>query len=201
MRFPGALFRPLERYADALSTRTHGAVAALSLAVFAGVIAFGFVPVTREIETSGYTTSDLQAATTRSEVDAILQALAPVMDAVVLLSALDYLFILAGFFLFLSLHSLALRPLSAYDRLALVPKAGMVLTVLSRGLDSLENLWVVLIYTNPDGYPTVLVGLTNTTQSLKWAAVSVEYPTLGLALLLALLARFTSVFDSDAAGS
>jgi len=33
-------------------------------------------------------------------VDAILQAFEPVMDSVVLLSVLDYLFIIAGFFLF-----------------------------------------------------------------------------------------------------
>jgi len=33
-------------------------------------------------------------------------------------------------------------------------KLGMVLTVCSRLLDSLENLWVILIYSNPDSYPT-----------------------------------------------
>jgi hypothetical protein len=198
MARPSTLLGPVERYADALSTRTHGTVAALSGLVFVGVIAFGFVPVTREIETSGYTTSDLQEATTRAEVDTILRALEPVMDAVVLLSVLDYLFILAGFLLFFSLHSLAVEQLSAHDTLVLVPKVGMVLTVASRLLDSLENLWVILIYASPDSYPTVLVTLTNATQSLKWFAVSVEYPTLGLAVLLALLARFTSVLGSEA---
>ena len=194
---PRSLLRPVERYAAALSTRTHAVVGGLSALVFVGVIAFGFVPVTREIETSGYSTGDLQEATTRAEVDTILQAFEPVMDAVVLLSVLDYLFILAGFFLFFSLHSLVMTGLASHDRLVLVPQVGMVLTVASRLADSLENLWVVLIYSNPESYATVLIDLMNTTQSVKWALVAVEYSTAGLAIVLVLLVRFTPLFESN----
>lgn len=194
------IFRPVEAYAAAVSSRTHGVVAFVSFCVFVGTIAFGFVPVTREIETSGYSTADLQEATTRAEVDTILRSFEPVMDAVVLLSALDYLFIVAGFFLFFSLHSLAMRRLAFDDRLVLVPKIGMLLTVCSRLLDSLENLWVILIYTNPESYPTALISLMNATQSAKWLVVTVEYPTLGIAILLVLLVRFTPVFDEGTAG-
>jgi hypothetical protein len=71
----------------------------------------------------------------------------------------------------------------------------MVLTVVSRLLDSLENLWVILIYTNPDDYATILIDLMNTSESLKWMVVSIGYPTLGIAIVLALLTRFTSLFD------
>ena len=197
MRGQSAVLGAVETYADAASSRTHGLVAVGSALVFVGTIVLGFVPVTREIESSGYSTSDLQEATTRAEVDTILRALDPVMDAVVLLSVLDYVFIVAGFFLFFSLHAIAMKRLSPHERLVLVPKVGMVLTVCSRLLDSLENLWVILVYTNPDTYPTVLVSLTNTTQNLKWLAVSVEYPTLGLAIVLVLLARFTSLLDPN----
>jgi hypothetical protein len=123
------------------------------------------------------------------------------MDAVMLLSVLDYVFIVAGFFLFFSLHSIVLQMLAGHDGLALVPKIGMSLTVVSRLLDSLENLWVILIYTNPDDYATSLITLMNTTESVKWMVVNVEYPTLGLAIVLALLTRFTSVFDGRAEGS
>ena len=190
-----ALFRPVERYADAVSPRTHGIVAAVSFATFVGVIALGFVPATRQIETSGYSTSDLQEATTRMEVDTILQALEPVMDSVMLLSVLDYIFILAGFFLFFSLHSIALNTLENHDRLVLIPKIGMILTFFSRLLDSLENFWVILIYTNPEDYATILIRLMNTSETVKWTLVRIEYPTLGLAIVLALLIRFTSLFD------
>ncbi|GAB7095280.1 hypothetical protein JCM30237_24330 [Halolamina litorea] len=191
----GALFRPVERYANTLSTKTHSAVAAVSFFTFVGVIALGFAPVTRRIETSGYSTADLQAATTRTEVDTILRAFEPVMESVILLSVLDYVFIVAGFFLFFSLHSLSLKTLAGHDRLALAPKIGMWLTVLSRLLDSLENFWVILIYTNPDDYATVLITLMNRSEALKWAVVNVEYPMLGIAIALALLTRFTSLFD------
>jgi hypothetical protein len=195
MRRDISVFRPVEAYAEAGYSRTHGVVAIISFCIFVGTIIFGFVPVTREIETSGYSTADLQESTTRTDVDTILQAFEPVMDSVVLLSVLDYLFILAGFFLFFSLHSLVMKRLSFDDRLVLIPKVGMVLTVCSRLLDSLENFWVILIYSNPDSYPTVLISLMNTTQSAKWLVVTVEYPTLGLAIALVLLVRSTSLFD------
>jgi hypothetical protein len=195
MRLLDALSRPPERYADALSARTHGLVAIVSFCLFVGVIALGFVPVTRRIETSGYSTTDLQAATTRAEVDSILRAFEPVMDSVMLLSVLDYVFIVAGFFLFFSLHSISLQRLAVHDRLVLIPKLGMGLTVVSRLLDSLENLWVILIYTNPDDYATILIGLTNGSEALKWMVVSVEYPMLGIAIALTLLTRFTSLLD------
>jgi len=195
MRWLDTLFRPVERYADALSPKTHGVVAVVSFCTFVGVIALGFVPVTRRIETSGYSTADLQAATSRAEVDTILQAFEPVMESVMLLSVLDYIFIVAGFFLFFSLHSISLKTLSVHDRLVLIPKIGMGLTVISRLLDSLENLWVILIYTNPDDYATILIGLMNSSETLKWMVVGVEYPVLGIAIVLALLIRFTSLFD------
>jgi hypothetical protein len=195
MRWLDSLGRPFERYASALSATGHGIVAAVSFCVFVGVIALGFVPVTRRIETSGYATADLQVATTREEVDTILQAFEPVMDSVMLLSVLDYVFIVAGFLLFFSLHSLSLKALAGHERLVLVPKIGMGLTVVSRLLDSLENLWVILIYTNPDEYATVLIALVNNSEALKWMVVSVEYPMLGVAVALALLTRFTSLFD------
>jgi len=193
MRGEISIFRPVEAYAEAGSSRTHGVVAIISFCVFVGTIVFGFVPVTREIETSGYSTADLQEATTRTDVDAILQAFEPVMDSVVLLCArlpLYHRWVLS----FLA-HSLVMKRLSFDDRLVLVPKLGMVLTVCSRLLDSLENLWVILIYSNPDSYPTALISLMNTTQSAKWLVVTIEYPTLGLAIVLVLLVRFTSLFD------
>jgi len=196
MRGDHPVLRPVEAYAEAVSPRTHALLAVVSFCVFVGTIVFGFVPVTRNIETSGYSTGDLQNATTRTEVDTILAAFEPVMDSVVLLSMLDYLFIVAGFVLFFSLHSLVIQRLSGHSRLVLVPKLGMILTVCSRLLDSLENLWVILIYSNPDTYPTILISLMNTTQSAKWLVVAVEYPTLGLAVMLVLLARFTALFEA-----
>jgi len=175
--------------------KAHTVVAVVSFSTFVGVIGLGFVPVTRRIETSGYSTADLQAATSRAEVDTILQAFESVTEYIILLSVLDYVFIVAGFFLFFSLHSLSLKALAIHDRLVLIPKIGMGLTIVSRLLDSLENLWVILIYTNPDDYATILIDLMNSSEALKWMVVGVEYPMLGIAIALALLTRFTSLFD------
>ncbi|KAB1190627.1 hypothetical protein GJR96_16035 [Haloferax sp. MBLA0076] len=131
-------------------------------------------------------------------MDTILQAFEPVMGSVMLLSILDYIFIVAGFLLFFSLHSVSLKALAGHDRLSLIPKVGMALTVVSRLLDSLENLWVILIYTNPDDYATILISLMNNSESLKWMVVSVEYPMLGISLAVALLTRFTSLSNGRA---
>ena len=195
MHVLNTLFRPVEGYANRISLRIHGIVAGISFVTFVSVIALGFVPVTRRIETSGYSTSDLQEATTRAKVDTILQAFEPVMDAVQLLSVLDYLFIVAGFFLFFSLNSIAMQTLEGHGRVVVVPKIGMILTIFSRLFDALENLWVILIYTNPEDYATILITLMNISETVKWTLVNVEYPTLGLAIVLALLIRFTPLFD------
>lgn len=129
--------------------------------------------MTRQIETSGYSTSELQDATTRAEVDTILQALEPVMDSVVLLSALDHPFILAGLVLFFSLHSIVLDTLEGHAKLVLIPKIGTVVTFFSRLLGSPENLWGILIYTNSDDYASILISLMNTSETLKWTLVRV----------------------------
>jgi hypothetical protein len=55
---------------------------------------------------------------------------------------------------------------------------------------------VILVCTNPDTYPTVLISLLNASQALKWLVVNVAYPTLGLAIGLALLARYTALLEA-----
>jgi len=194
MRGEISIFRPVEAYAEAGSSRTHGVVAIISFCVFVGTIVFGFVPVTREIETSGYSTADLQEATTRTDVDAILQAFEPVMDSSFFsLCSITSLSSLGSFSFSRSLSrdeaTVVRRPSSAgseardgADRLFTAPR----LTGESMGYPDLPN---------PDSYPTALISLMNTTQSAKWLVVTIEYPTLGLAIVLVLLVRFTSLFD------
>lgn len=178
------------RYAESKGNRFHAVLATLSFVSFILIIALGFAPVSGEIESnSGYSTMDLQSSETRSDVDAVLTAFEPVMDLVTLLSVLDYLFIVAGFLLFTSLNSLFLRTLQNHSNpyLSYVPQVGVLLTILSRSLDSLENFWVILIYTNPDSYPTLLIPLMNISETLKWGVVGLEYSTMVLGLVLTVL--------------
>lgn len=158
----------------------------LSFFSYFGIIIFGFVPTTKIIETSLYATSDLQAAKTRAEVDLILSAWTPLMDAVVKLSILDYLFIISGFILFISINCLFLTSLHEIPHFRYVPLIGMLSTIVSRLLDSLEDLWAILIYSNPETYPTFLIPLLNITEDLKWIVVVIEYSLVGIGLICVL---------------
>lgn len=153
---------------------------------YAGIIVFAFIPTTSRIEESGYTTADLQTAKTKAEVDTILKAWVDVIDTVYLQTFFDYLFIIAGFLLFYAIHSLIYKQLSDHN-LRYLPLMNMVLTVLSRSLDAFENLWGLLIYSNPSNYWTGFIPLLNTTEALKWAVVGIEYTSTGLSILIFLI--------------
>ncbi|WP_371806255.1 hypothetical protein [Candidatus Lokiarchaeum ossiferum] len=155
----------------------------LSFFVYSGIIIFGFVPTTKIIETSFYSTSDLQAAKTRVDVDKILTAWEPVMSAVIRLSFLDYLFIVSGFILFISINCLILISVHEIPKIRYVPLIGFLATIISRLLDSLEDLWAILIYSNPGTYPTFLIPLLNITEDVKWVVVAIEYSLVGIGLI------------------
>ncbi len=176
-------FLKLYRFANLKSRRFLSILALLSFCAYFGIIIFGFIPTTQIIETSTFSTGDLQAATSRNEVDTILSAWEPVMDAVILLSILDYLFILSGIILSVSIHSLIVKALPEQSKLVYVPLIGMIATFFSRLLDSLENLWAILIYGHPGTYVSVLIPLLNYSEQIKWIFVIIEYSMLALAVL------------------
>jgi len=194
MRGEISIFRPVEAYAEAGSSRTHGVVAIISFCVFVGTIVFGFVPVTRKsrrpvIRPQIYRRQRLEPTWTPSYRHSSRSWIRSFFSlcSITSLSSL-------GSFSFLAPLSrdeatVVRRPSSAgseardgADRLFTAPR----LTGESMGY---------LIYSNPDSYPTALISLMNTTQSAKWLVVTIEYPTLGLAIVLVLLVRFTSLFD------
>jgi hypothetical protein len=174
------LISKLKQYAESKTIKFHALLAFISFIIYTLIIILGFAPTTQEIDQSGYSTSDLQSAKTRVEVDIILSALEPFMDAVIRLSFLDYIFIIAGFLLFLSLNSILVIKFKENQKIQRIPLAGICLTILSRLLDSLENLWTILIYSNPTDYPTALITLVNLSGSFKWIVVGIEYCTLAI---------------------
>ncbi|MCY3414594.1 MAG: hypothetical protein INQ03_23295 [Candidatus Heimdallarchaeota archaeon] len=166
-------------FIDSLSTKITDKklllIILISFVVYSIIIAAGFVPISAKIEQSGYSTTDLQQAETREEVDIILNSWNGYMNEVRLLTTLDYLFILAGFVLFLSINLLLYKQFELHKTARKVTLLGMALTVLSRSLDAFEDLWALLIYNNPTTYPSYLIPLLNITESVKWIVVYVEY--------------------------
>ncbi|MHA1673023.1 MAG: hypothetical protein ACTSYI_05295 [Promethearchaeota archaeon] len=172
------IFLKFQHYAESKSLKFHTLFTIFSLILFAGIIVFGFAPTSLEIEQSGYSTGDLQSASSQQDVNTILTAWEPVMTAIIRLSILDYFFIIAGFLLFFSLNSILVVKFATSEKLRNIPLMGMSLTLLSRSLDSLENLWAILIYGNADNYSPSLIPLLNYTEQFKWIIVVLEYSIL-----------------------
>jgi len=167
--------RVIDSYANIFPIKIHLSLSLLSLISFICIIVFGFAPVTNELEqASGYTTMDLQNAKNRAEVRIILEQFEPVMDLVRLITLLDYLFIISGLLLFVSIHSINLRLTSSF-RFRMISIIGILVTILSRSLDAIEDLFVILIYSNPDGYKSYFITAIHIVETSKWIAVGVEY--------------------------
>ena len=70
-----------------------------------------------------------------------------------------------------------------------VPLIGIVLTIISRSMDSLENFWVILIYSNPENYAEWLLPLTRYTSFIKWGFVGLEYICVLIGIILIVAAK------------
>lgn len=188
------MFSKIKNYSKKKSWKFHLIITIVSLILYASIIVFGFVPVSKIIEKSGFSTSDLQNATTKIEADAILLAWQGIMNSVVLLSILDYFFILSGIILFFTFNLMIYKKIDGFgnmgSKLLWVPLIGFILTIASRLLDSLENLWIILIYSNPINYPEWLLPLTNYTSIIKWGFVTLEYAWVVAALILILITKY-----------
>lgn len=184
-------FRKIRDYAENRTSTFHLILASISFVLYVCIIIFGFAPTSQEISQSGFITSDLQSAHTRLEVDTILSAWAQFMPAVIRLSILDYIFIVAGFVLFFSLNSLLIRSFASKEKFQFIPIIGICLTILSRSLDALEDLWAILIYSNPENYPNFLIPLLNYTETLKWIVVGFEYSALVIGIILLIVYKIS----------
>ena len=182
-------FSTIQHYAEKKSWKFHIILTIICLVIYSSIIIFGFVPVTKIIELSGYSTSDLQNAMVRSVADTVLLAFESVINYVILLSILDYVFIVAGFVLFISFNAMIFKALIKYQKFLWVPLLGVILTIVSRSLDSLENLWTILIYSNPENYATFLLPTVHYTGLLKWGVVGVEYTTVLVGLIIVIVLK------------
>lgn len=170
-------------YAKNHSVKYHIILFLIGLIGYISIIVFGFAPTSELIQQSGYSTDDLQKARSISEVNTILGAWVNLMPIIIRLSVLDYVFILMGLFLFISIHSLIIRVIPITIKFIYVPIIGIYVTFLSRTLDAFENLWTILIYSNPDNFSLNLISLLNFTTTLKWIIVGFEFFMLILSII------------------
>lgn len=169
------------------SIRNLAITAFLSFIAYISIILLGFAVTSQELAKSGFSTMQFQETSSKEEINIILSAWENYFDIVIRITIFDYLFIIAGFFLFITLNSILIKKLHDRDILIHIPIIGIILTVLSRLSDSLENLWTLLIYNNPDNYDAILIPLMNYTGKIKWIIVSIEYSTLVIGIILVIL--------------
>lgn len=180
-------FKKFEKYAIAKSLRFQLFLTLLFFVSYSCIIIFGFTSLSQQIEQSGYSTADLQNAATRSEVEVIVGAWQSVIPFVNRLYIFDYLFIFTGVLLFFSLNALLLKFLKNKGKIQIIPKIGLVLTIFSRTFDALENLFMILIYTNPSNFNLTLLNLLSVTSVIKWILVAFEYSVMGIGWVLLLV--------------
>ncbi|QEE17381.1 hypothetical protein DSAG12_03214 [Promethearchaeum syntrophicum] len=180
-------FKKFEKYAIAKSLRFQLFLTLLFFVSYSCIIIFGFTNMSQQIEQSGYSTADLQNAATRNEVEVIVGAWQSVIPFVNRLYIFDYLFILTGVLLFFSLNALLLKFLKNKGNIQIIPKIGLVLTIFSRTFDALENLFMILIYTNPSNFNLTLLNFLSVTSVFKWILVAFEYSVMGIGWVLLLV--------------
>ena len=93
-------------YSSKLTVKNHVIMMIFFLTSYFGLIIFTFVPLSNQIEKSGYSTADLQNASDRNQIETILTAFEPFMNEVQLLTFFDYMFIIAGVGLAWSIFSI-----------------------------------------------------------------------------------------------
>lgn len=161
------------------------------LTSYFGLIIFTFVPLSNQIEKSGYSTADLQNASDRNQIETILTAFEPFMNEVQLLTFFDYMFIIAGVGLAWSIFSIIRKSNSDSKFIMRYCDIGFIITAISRSLDALENLFVILIYSNKDNFQNWLISAVNSVEDVKWVFVTIEYVLLFITILFHFLFRFS----------
>lgn len=178
-------------YSSKLTLKNHVIMMIFFLITYFGLIIFAFVPLSNEIEKSGYSTADLQNASDRNQIEIILTAFEPYVNEVQLLTFFDYMFIIAGVGLAWSIFSIIRKSNSDSKFIMRYCDIGFIITAISRSLDALENLFVILIYSNKDNFQNWLISAVNSVEDIKWVFVTIEYILLFITILFHFLFRFS----------
>jgi len=178
-------------YSSKLTVKNHVIMMIFFLTSYFGLIIFTFVPLSNQIEKSGYSTADLQNASDRNQIETILTAFEPFMNEVLLLTFFDYMFIIAGVGLAWSIFSIIRKSNSDSKFIVRYCDIGFIITAISRSLDALENLFVILIYSNKDNFQNWLISAVNSVEDIKWVFVTIEYVLLFITILFHFLFRFS----------
>jgi hypothetical protein len=180
----GILLKKFEAYSSEKSYRFHYTICLVFLILYFSIIIFGFAPVSQIINSSGFSTEDLQSAISRDEVIIIVNSWNSSIQYVNLLYLLDFMFIFVGILLFFSVNALLMKKFKSIDKFTMLPKIGLMLTIISRFSDIIENTFSIIIYTNPVSFNPVLLQLIPIVSLIKWIFVGLEYSLIIIGIII-----------------
>jgi len=138
------------------------------------IILFLFIPASAIISKTGYSTSDLQQATTSEEVEIIFSEWQDVIPVVYFQYLGDSIFLISGLLGNCGIFVLLGREIKKHGSIIL-PYVGFITVFLSRGSDALENTLTMILITFPDSYPRFILSILPLVPIVKFTFVGIVY--------------------------
>jgi hypothetical protein len=157
--------------------------------VFSLIILLVFVPTSLVISESGYSTSNLQEATTSQDVDEILSAWSEVKPIIYLQYLADYIFLLSGLIGNSAIFVLLGKKIKEKGNI-LLAFVGFLSVFLSRGLDALENTLTLVLIVFPDSYPEFILNILPFIPRIKFGFVAIVYSLILVTLVYYLILKW-----------
>jgi hypothetical protein len=160
----------------------------IAYSVFFLIILFLFIPTSASISKTGYSTSDLQQATSSEQVERILSEWQEVILVVYLQYLGDYIFLTSGLLGNCGIFVLLGREIKKYGSIIL-PYVGFITVFLSRGSDVLENTLTMILITFPDSYPRFILSILPLVPIIKFTFVGIVYSLIIVNLIYYILLK------------
>lgn len=160
----------------------------IAYTVFSLIIIVIFIPTSTTISKTGYSTTDLQQATTTEEVDEILREWTEVIPIVYIQYLGDFIFLIAGLIGNCAIFVLLGKKIKEKGNVIL-PLIGFITVFLSRGSDALENTLTLVIITFPKSYPDLILNILPYIPIIKFIFVGVVYSLIIINLVYYLYLR------------
>ena len=154
----------------------------IAYTVFFLIILFIFVPTSTVISETGYSTSDLQQATTSTEVSTILNEWQEVMPAIYLQYLGDFTFLISGLVGNAAIFVLLGKKIKENGSIVL-PIVGFFTVFLSRGSDALENTLTLILILFSDSLAPFILSILPLVPIIKFVFVGIVYSLIIFSLI------------------
>jgi len=161
----------------------------IAYTVFSLIILLVFIPTSLVISESGYSTSDLQEATTSQEVETIMSAWSEVKPIIYLQYLADFVFLFSGLIGNSGIFVLLGKKIKGNGNI-LLPFVGFLSVFLSRGLDALENTLTLVLIVFPDSYPEFILNILPFIPRIKFGFVGIVYTLILITIVYYLILKW-----------